>query len=86
MGVDRRRFFDPPIFKSEKPEDEPVHDPEFEQDFQRFMHGEEGVRPVNEEIERLYRHLKPQTPDKCPHGKTRLTCGECYINDRGRWI
>lgn len=77
MGVDRRRWFT-------SDGGETSEDDVFEDDFQRFMHGETSVRPLNEEIERLYRKLKPHTSRPCPHGRTYLTCPQCYVNsDKG---
>lgn len=42
------------------------------------------TRPVNEEIERVYRQMIRHTPKRCPHGKTALTCGDCYFDGWGR--
>lgn len=81
MGIDRRRWF-----LADGTDVQTLElDPRFEHDFQRFMHGEENVRPVNEEIERVYRYLKPHQPKVCPHGKTFLTCSQCYIDGTRGW-
>lgn len=53
----------------------------FEQWFQYFMRGQISVRVMNEDIERVYRHLPKHTPTKCRHGKTLLTCAECYVSN-----
>jgi hypothetical protein len=35
---------------------------------------------VREDLERRYRDTVLKIPDKCPHGLTLLTCGECDFN------
>lgn len=57
----------------------------FEDDFQAFMHGAYS-RPMNEEIERVYAQLDRSVPKHCVHGKTLLTCSECYFDGwRPKW-
>lgn len=57
----------------------------FENLFQRFWHGQDSTRPMNEEIERVYRHLPHRPKNICPHGKSRLICEICYFSEeRGK--
>ena len=52
--------------------------PHFEEDFQGFMHG--GFQKVFvEEWERFYAQQK-KNKRECPHGKTPLTCSDCYFH------
>lgn len=48
-----------------------------------LFYGQE-TRPLNEAIERVYRRMQKHTPKACPHGKTALTCGDCYFSGWGQ--
>jgi hypothetical protein len=52
----------------------------FETLFQGWLRGAIDPNPVNEEIERTYCQLKKHSPQRCRHGRTLLTCPECYVN------
>jgi hypothetical protein len=51
----------------------------FEEQFQDFMQRGRYTHTLVEEWERFYSKPAP-TPDQCPHGKTKLTCGQCYFS------
>jgi hypothetical protein len=52
--------------------------PQFESDFQWFMHG--GFNYVlDEDWERYYAQLNKHKPTRCMHGKTEMTCEICYF-------
>lgn len=36
---------------------------------------------IDESMEREYRQRPPPPAKTCPHGKTMLTCTECYFSD-----
>ena len=56
--------------------------PHFERDFQRFMQGE-FTQVLDEEMERYYAQHPKNKPSECPHGRTKLTCPDCYFNGPG---
>lgn len=56
----------------------------FEQLYQRFMQRGGFYQPaLDEDVDRAWRKQCDTRPAKaCPHGKTYLTCSECYFSDR----
>lgn len=56
-----------------------MDDDDFEYLFQLYMIGLRDARAINEEIERTYRGMKQHKPEHCKHGKTKLTCSDCYF-------
>ncbi len=53
----------------------------FEDAYQQFLREGGFSKPaVREDLEREYRDTVLKIPDKCPHGLTLLTCGECDFN------
>jgi hypothetical protein len=64
---------------------EPLSLESFEDDFQAFMQGAYS-RTMDEDMERLYAQRTPHKPMPCVHGKTFLTCSDCYLNGwRPKW-
>ena len=53
---------------------------QFETEFQAFMRGAYTATLV-EDWERHYAQDPKHIPKKCPHGKTELTCHECYFKN-----
>ena len=52
----------------------------FEGEFQLFMHGSYS-RTLDEDWERYYAQVPKYVPTACPHGKTKLTCEQCYFKN-----
>ena len=52
----------------------------FEAAYREWREGEWCEPVVNEEIERVYHQMPHHEPKHCKHGKTLLTCSECYFN------
>lgn len=53
---------------------------EFDRAYRRWLCEGQETRPKGEEIERVYRQMTKHVPTICPHGKTILTCSECYFS------
>lgn len=54
----------------------------FERAYQGFMAAGGFAQPcLSEDYERQRRQLATHKPAACPHGRTRLTCGECWASD-----
>lgn len=56
---------------------------EFERLFQAFVSrgGLDSTRCISEAYEIMNRNRLASTPTHCPHGLTRLTCSQCWLDD-----
>lgn len=62
-----------------------MEDDRFESEFQYWFKRRQdvGYQPVlREDVEREYAQLGRHDKRLCPHGKTVLTCSDCYFNRR----
>lgn len=63
-------------------------DEEFDRYYTSFMERGGFKRPcVSEDYELMHRKLDRSVIPGCPHGKTRMTCEQCYIEGqkKGWW-
>ena len=63
------------------------NEPPFEQQFQTFVEGGglDRVGSVSEDYELMYRGMDRHVPEFCPHGFTKVRCGECNFSQEQRW-